>query len=136
MNIMNVIRGTFPDMTNDFFKRLDTLIQPRFLVAGDIDHWIDLRSQINATTGRINSYRDIRKITEAEGRTVPSLGSLRNYLGEGGEMRREIAVADWRRWFEDFGNITEFFGDELENLSSTQQWGAFREVYSLFLGYE
>jgi len=50
-------------------------------------------------------------------------------------MRRDIAVADWRRWFEDFGRITEYFEDELQYLSTHAQWEDFREVYSLFLGY-
>jgi len=135
MSIIPKIKAVFPEMTRDFFKRLETIGEPRFMIAGDIDHWFDLRSQTNALTGRVNSYRDIRKITEAEGRTVPSLGTLRNYLGEGGVMRRDIAVADWRRWFEDFGRITEYFEDELQYLSTHAQWEDFREVYSLFLGY-
>lgn len=136
MSIMGIVRDAFPNMTNDFFRRLDTIVQPRFLIAGDIDHWVTLRSQINAVTGRVNSYRDIRKITLAEGRTVPSLGTLRNYLGEGGQLRRDTAVADWRRWFEDFGHITEYFEEELENLTIRKEWEEFREVYSLFLGYQ
>lgn len=136
MSIIPMLKGMFPEMTKDFFSRVSKIGEPRFMVAGDIDHWIGLRGQINAVTGRINSYRDIRKITEAEGRTVPSLGTLRNYLGEGGTARRDIAVADWRRWFEDFGHVTEFFNEELKYLSTMEQWEEFREVYSLFLGYQ
>jgi len=136
MSIIPRIKAIFPEMTTDFFKRLEKIGEPRFMIAGDIDHWFDLRGQINAITGRVNSYRDIRRITEAEGRTVPSLGTLRNYLGEGGVARRDIAVADWRRWFEDFGHITEYFEEELEYLSTHEQWEEFREVYSLFLGYQ
>lgn len=135
MSIIAKLKGVFPDMTSDFFKRLETLGEPRYMIAGDIDHWIDLRGQINAVTGRINSYRDIRKITASEGRTVPSLGTLTNYLGGGGELRRDTAVMDWRRWFEDFGHVTEYFEEELEYLSSHAQWQEFREVYSLFMGY-
>jgi len=65
MSIIPKIKAVFPEMSRDFFKRLETIGEPRFMIAGDIDHWFDLRSQTNALTGRVNSYRDIRKITEA-----------------------------------------------------------------------
>lgn len=122
-------------MSADFIKRISGIKEPRYMLAGDIGHWETLRGQINAKTGRINSYRDIRKIVASEGRTVPSLGTLRNYLGEGGITRKGRAQAEWKVWFEEFGTITEFFKDELDYLSDVKQWEEFREVYTLFMGY-
>lgn len=135
MSIMAIIKGTFPDMSRYLIDRIGGIGQPRYMIAGDIDHWMDLRKQINPSTGRINSYRDIRKIADAEGRAVPSLGTLRNYLGEGGQLRRDTAVMDWRRWFEDFGNITNLAKDEVADLTTPEEWEVFRAEYNMFLGY-
>lgn len=135
MSIMGIIKTTFPDLSTYIVKRMEAIGEPRFMVARDIDHWVNLRGQINPNTGRINSYRDIRKITTAEGRTTPSLGTLRNYLGEGGQLRRDTAVMDWLRWFEDFGHITELNKDEVADLTTPEQWEAFRAEYNMFLGY-
>lgn len=135
MGIMAIIKGTFPGMSDYLYKRVGEIMQPRFMIAGDIDHWISLRGQINASTGKINSYRQIRTITEAEGRTVPSLGTLRNYLGEGGQLRRDTAVMDWRRWFEDFGSVTSLNKDEVRDLTTSEEWEVFRAEYNMFLGY-
>ena len=135
MGITAIIRGALPNASIDFFKRVEAIKQPRYMLAGDIDHWINLRGQINAATGRINSYRDIRKICLAEGATVPSLGTLRNYLGDGGALRHAVAKAEWLTWFEDFGSVTQFFKEELEYLTSKEDWETFREVYLNFMGF-
>lgn len=135
MSILTLLRGAFPDAPLDFFRRVEAIGTPRFMLAGDIGHWMDLRTQINANTGRINSYRDIRRICEAEGATVPSLGTLRNYLGEGGTARYAEAKGEWLSWFEDFGHITEFFKDDLAGLTTPEEWEEFRAIYESFLGY-
>lgn len=135
MSIISLIQKTFPNMSTYALEDIAKLREPRFLMSGDILHWVDLRGQINAKTGRINSYRDIRKITAAEGGKVPSLGTLRNYLGEGGEIRVEIAKAEWRGWFEDFGRVTQWYKEEMEGLTTPAQWKEFRVEYALFMGY-
>lgn len=135
MGIVPIIKNLFPNATTDFMRRVKSIGEPRYMIAGDIMHWQDLRAQINPNTGRINSYRDIRKICTAEDKTVPSLGTLRNYLGEGGAFRMDIAKAEWRAWFEDFGHITEFFKEELWALTTPEEWKAFRLEYEAFIGY-
>lgn len=135
MGIINLIKGIFPDMSAYVLEDLAKLREPRFLMSGDILHWNDLRGQINAITGRINSYRDIRKICAAEGATVPSLGTLRNYLGEGGGQRIEIAKAEWKVWFEEFGEVTQWYDDEIKGLTTKEEWVVFREKYRVFMGY-
>ena len=135
MSIIAAIKKAFPDVSRDFMRRIEGIHQPQYSLVGDIGYWETLRGQINATTGKINSYRNIRAICEAEGRKVPALGTLRNYLGEGGIARKAVAQAEWRVWFEDFGTITQFFEEELESLSTHEQWEEFRGVYTLFLGY-
>jgi hypothetical protein len=135
MGIMFLIRKMFPDMSTYVLEDLQKIKQPRFMLAGDIGHWVDLRGQVNAVTGKINSYRDIRKICEAEGRTVPSLGSLRNYLGEGGVARQAEAKSEWLSWFEDFGRIAGYYGDEIAGLTTPDEWAEFRNEYTIFMGY-
>lgn len=135
MSIMPLIEKIFPNMSGYLKDRIGGIRQPRYMVAGDIDHWINLRGQINAATGRINSYRDIRKITQAEGATVPSLGTLRNYLGKGGEFRRDTAVMEWHRWFEEFGHITYYVKEEMRDITNPEEWESFRATYEMFLGF-
>lgn len=135
MGIMALVKKVFPDMSGYMIEDLASLKQPRFMLAGDIGHWVDLRKQINATTGLINSYRDIRKICAAEGATVPSLGSLRNYLGEGGVARHAEAKGEWLSWFEDFGRISTYYGDEIPSITTPEEWKEFRNEYTIFMGY-
>ena len=135
MTILDLIKGIFPTMSTYVLEDLAKIRQPRYMMSGDILHWIDLRKQINAVTGRINSYRDIRKICRIEGAAVPSLGTLRNYLGEGGQTRVNIAKAEWRVWFEDFGSVTQWYEDEIKGLTTKEEWAAFREKYRVFMGY-
>ena len=135
MGIMLLIKKVFPDMSTYVLDDLQKIKQPRFMLTGDIGHWVNLRKQINAATGRINSYRDIRKICAAEGETVPSLGSLRNYLGEGGVARQAEAKGEWLSWFEDFGRVTGYYKDEMEALTLEGEWESFRSQYTIFMGY-
>lgn len=135
MSIIPLIKGIFPDIGAYVLERLGQIREPRFMMSGDILRWVDLRGQINAKTGRINSYRDIRKICEATGDTVPSLGTLRNYLGEGGKQRIEIAKTEWKVWFEEFGEVTEMFKDEVRGLTTSEEWAKFRDVYKIFMGF-
>lgn len=135
MSIIGAIGNALPNVSRDFMRRVEGIIQPRYSLVGDIGHWETLRGQINSRTGKINSYRDIRKICAAEGGKVPALGTLRNYLGEGGVARKAVAQAEWRVWFEEFGTITNFFEDELKDLTTEEDWEAFRGVYEIFIGY-
>lgn len=135
MGIIAIIKNAFPNMSTYVLEDLQKLHQPRFMLAGDIGHWVDLRGQINAATGRINSYRDIRKICAAEKGTVPSLGTLRNYLGEGGAARQGEAKGEWHSWFEDFGRITGYYKDEIAGLTTPDEWEEFRNEYTIFMGY-
>lgn len=135
MGIMQVIGRVIPDLSAYFIQDIGKIREPRYMVAGDIDHWIKLREQINPNTGKINSYRNIRRICEVENRTVPSLGTLRNYLGSGGNLRRAEAVGEWRAWFEDFGRISQYYRDEHEMRTSKEEWQEFRTIYETFMGY-
>lgn len=135
MSILLKLKDAFPNASADFFRRVESIGSPRFMLAGDIGNWIDLRKQINASTGKINSYRDIQRICKAMDSTVPSLGTLRNYLGDGGTARYAQSKGEWLSWFEDFGHITEFFKDELRDLTTPEEWETFRAIYLMFLGY-
>ena len=135
MGIIAIVKGIFPDIGAYVLERLEQIRQPRFMMSGDILRWVNLRGQINAKTGRINSYRDIRKICEATGDTIPSLGTLRNYLGEGGKQRIEIAKTEWKAWFEEFGEVTEMFKDEVMGLTTKEEWAIFRGEYNSFMGF-
>lgn len=135
ISIISMIEKAIPDLSSFFLEDIGHIPAPRFMVGGDIDHWGELYSQINAVTGRTNSYRDIRRICEAEKRVVPSLGTLRNYLGSGGIARRAEAVSEWRVWFEDFGRLSQFYRDEHKDRTTKEQWETFRTLYESFMGY-
>lgn len=135
VSIIKILKGIFPDTHPAVMERIEAIKQPRWSVGGDIDLWNKLRGQINPNTGRINSYRDIRKITTAMGRKTPSLGTLRNYLGEGGGFRRDCAIAGWKVWFEEFGRVTQMFKEETKFLTTKEEWGEFREIYGVYMGF-
>ena len=134
MTVATFLRSMLPNASEAFYVRMALETSPRHLIVGDILHWKDLRGQINAATGKINSYRDIRKITTAEGRTVPSLGSLRNYLGSGGERRLEQASTELEEWFRRFGAVTTMFEEEHKDLLTREDWEAFDAQYRLYMG--
>ena len=109
---------------------------PSTFTPGEIKHWAGLRRQVNADTGKPNSYRQIQKIVTAEGMKAPSLGSLRNYLGSGGVQRLNVAQATWRQWFERFGSSVKWIEEGGGWVGSPEQWTEFRKEYSAFMGYE
>lgn len=135
MSILGIVKRLFPDTSGYFISDVAGLKTPRYMLSGDILHWQDLRTQINPNTGKINSYRDIRKIVVAEGGKPPSLGSLRNYLGSGGEFRTDIAKTEWKDWFERFGRLTEWYKEEIEGTTTPEEWEDFRLTYTEFFGY-
>jgi len=77
MSVLKFVQSVLPNASEAFYDRMQSVTSVKHMIAGDISHWVDLRSQINASTGKINSYRDIRKICTSEGRVTPSLGTLR-----------------------------------------------------------
>ena len=135
MTIISMLKAGSPALSSwlkDAVKKIHT---PRYMLVGDIGHWKELRGQINAETGKINSYRNIRKICEVEGKTIPSLGTLRNYLGEGGVAREAVAKGEWLAWFEDFGTLMEMNKDEVQETTTKEDWEVFKTEYMMFLGY-
>lgn len=135
MAIISMLAKGSPALSSwlkDAVKKIHT---PRYMLVGDIGHWVELRGQINAVTGKINSYRDIRKICAAEDKTVPSLGTLRNYLGDGGVTRQGIAKAEWLSWFEQFGKLMQMNADEVRETTTIEDWELFSAEYHMFLGY-
>ena len=135
MTVLKFIQTVLPNASEAFYDRMRLVTEPRHIIAGEVKHWMDLRGQINAVTGKINSYRDIRKITMAEGRTTPSLGTLRNYLGEGGSERYERARNELQEWFREFQYVESMFREEHKWLLTPESWEEFRERYKIFMGY-
>ena len=135
MTVLKFIQSVLPNASEAFYDRMRLVTNPRHIVAGEVKHWMDLRGQINAATGKINSYRDIRKITMAEGRTTPSLGTLRNYLGEGGDERYERARNELQEWFREFQTVEAMFKEEHKNLLTPDDWIDFRERYNIYMGF-
>lgn len=135
MTILGIISKALPELTGYFKGDIAKIRVPRYTLSADILHWQDLRSQINPVTGKINSYRDIRKIVIAEGGKPPSLGGLRNYLGSGGEFRTDLAKAEWKEWFHEFGRLSEAYKDEVRGMTTKEEWEDFRNAYNEFFGY-
>lgn len=135
MTIPSFIKAVLPDIGGYLVQDLNAIKSVRSAVPADISHWRDLRKQINPSTGKINSYRAIRKITAAEGRVTPSLGSLRNYLGSGGLVREAESVAKWQEWFKQFGKFTDIYKEETAAFTTKEEWESFRGEYSIFMGW-
>ena len=135
MSIISIVKNIIPNASKYFLEDIGKLTEPRYMYSKDILNWVELRKQINPNTGKINSYRDIQKICKAIDRTIPSLGTLRNYLGSGGISRIGRAKAEWLAWFEDFGRISNYYRKEHEGLTTREDWEDFRTEYNAFFGF-
>ena len=134
MSIYGIIDGLFPEMSLDMYRQVKRIHVPRISMYGDIKYWESLSMLTNPSTGRKYSYRDIRKVCEAEGREVPALGTLSKYLGKDSMYWQEKSRQEWVDYLHEFGRLAQAMPDWMN--ATREEWDEFRGWYKTFMGYE
>ena len=106
--------------------------EPRNIAPSEFLYWQDLKSHTNPATMKPYSYRDIRRVLEAEGRHVPSLSTLSKYLGKDKWLHQELSREAWKDYFKKFGKAVKANPDLFN--TEPEEWDEFEYQYSIFLG--
>ena len=133
MPMYGIIESLFPHMTNDMYRQIKRIHEPRISLYGDVKYWESLSRLTNPNTGRKYSYRDIRKVCAAEGKKVPSLGTLSKFLGKDSMYWQEKSRQAWVDYLHEFGRLAQAMPDWIQ--ATPEEWESFREWYNGFMGY-
>ena len=132
MSLFNILQPIFKTSSLEAVYEAAHLKEPRNIAPSEFLYWQELKSHTNPVTMKPYSYRDIRRVLEAEGRHVPSLSTLSKYLGKDKWLHQELSREAWKDYFKKFGNAVRDNPDLFN--TEPEEWEEFEYQYSIFLG--